>query len=224
MLYIIYFNRMSFILLLLYSMSRLLACSAAQPCKFDASITCPGQTPAFNPTKYHIMARNNMNTTLLDPQWARFVDKILFKDYCAAKGVRTIPTIQVFDQRRLTAIDLATLPADFVIKSNKVVAHNIIVKNYTIVYELDEKLVQSNFTGDVRTKQGQHVIRKIVAKWHWRHGAADVRYDYIKPQIIVENLLGKIVSCALISVQLSSIRTLVSSSQIHSLGISKRSW
>ena len=121
--------------------------------------------------KYNDMIRWNMKNKLDDPKWTRFVDKLLFKKYARSRGVPSFRTLAVYDQKNYKNITFSGLPKQYVIKSNKASARNIIVK-------------------DSRTLNKDELFSQV-KKWgepFWNK-KNEPQYEYTQPKIFIEEYI-----------------------------------
>ena len=118
------------------------------------------------------------NGQVTDGRWNKYIDKILFKKYAKSKGIKTIPTIAIFNNSNEIKID--DIPHTCAIKSNKASGRNIFIKNNII---LNGKLKNKNIR-DIN-------VFKIINNWGniWDHYDREKQYESIVPKIFIEPLI-----------------------------------
>ena len=122
----------------------------------------------------HNIIKYNMINKLDNPKYTKFVDKILFKNYCKEKGINTFKTLMVYDQNNYKNIDLKKLPEKFIVKSNKGCGRNFIVNNKNRRNKL-QKMIESN--------------NSELSRWGNIYSNDEPQYEYTKPKIFIEELI-----------------------------------
>ena len=170
-------NNTSFVIL---SFVLLLQSGPVSACFDPTNKKCKGTTPRVDPELYYCMIRENLKHKLNSEVFVRFVDKLLFKEYCRSKNVPTPKTLAVYKQADYKKVDLDKFLPSYVLKSNKASARVIVVKNNTVMGKnggpLDEKMKKR--------------LKVIMSRWG---RPADIReesfYDFAEPKIFIEEFL-----------------------------------
>lgn len=131
--------------------------------------------------KWGEMIKDNAKNKLDDPKWTKFVDKVLFKEYCAKKNVPTFKTLALYDQKDWEKItdDFHKFPNKFILKSNKGYNRNCIIKN--------KRWKKNALNGlskrfNRRCDWGKpHLAEKFIH--------LEPQYEYTEPKIIIEELI-----------------------------------
>tara|TARA_Y100000768_G_scaffold373324_1_gene341829 strand:- start:94 stop:738 length:645 start_codon:yes stop_codon:yes gene_type:complete len=126
--------------------------------------------------------RNNMKYRLDNPKYTKFIDKLQFKDYCKSKGVDTVKTLKIYDQKDYSKINIKELPDKFILKSNKGSGRNYIVNSITRKSMLYDILNQCHIQ--------ELKLRRNISKWGEIHNLNEPQYEYTKPKIFAEELIS----------------------------------
>ena len=78
---------------------------------------------------HHI--KRKQEKVLNNPIFNKFVDKLLFKQYCNSKNIKTLKTLKIYESSK--DVKFNELPSTFVLKSNKACGRNIICKNGILI-------------------------------------------------------------------------------------------
>lgn len=123
------------------------------------------------------------------PRWAKYVDKVAFKDYARGKGVATPRTLSLFSDP--SQMNPAELPADCVIKANNGWARNIFIKAGTIRIVGDSS---DHVLAGQSTVTAWDTCLLLLQDWiaHPWNPDVEPQYKHIPPRIMVEELLDPI--------------------------------
>lgn len=133
--------------------------------------------------------RYRMRHHMDSPRWARYVDKVAFKDYAKSKGVATPRTLNLFSDP--SEMNPSQLPASCVIKANNGWARNIFIKDAVIGIVGDSS--DHPLTGQ-SALASWHDCLSLLQDWiaHPWNPDVEPQYKYIAPKILVEELLDPI--------------------------------
>ena len=125
---------------------------------------------------YHKVVQHNIKHKLNHSTNTKFVDKLMFKEYCRSKGVRTVETLASYPQSEYATIPFASFGGDFAIKSNKACGRNL--------------FISGNFSDYNESK-----IRKVISLWGEDFTnvlTEQPQYEFTTPQIFLDPLLSPV--------------------------------
>ena len=125
---------------------------------------------------YHEIIQDNMKNKLNHSKYNKFVDKLLFKEYCRSKGVRTVETLASYPQSEYATIPFDSFWGNFAIKSNKACGRNIFIRGKYADYN-DTK------------------IREVISHWganYAKEWTGEPQYEFTTPRIFLEPLLSPV--------------------------------
>ena len=149
---------------------------------FNKSI-CSGDTPRLDPENYFCMIRGNMRKKINNPLFVKFVDKLLYKEFCKKHNLKTAEVYSVFDQSEYYKVDVYK-HSSYVLKSNKASGRLYVVKNGTVM--------GNKVLGHQKGVLDEAYRARIMADmqlWGRPHNGAERFYDHIKPKVFTEEFL-----------------------------------
>ena len=134
---------------------------------------------------HHVHVQREM-TKLRSPVWDQFVDKLRMKAFCAARGVRTPLTKQIF-QSPYDDIDLLALQQPFILKSNKGCGRNLIVR---------DGIMLSSGWAHHHKRLADHLadVPGLLRSWSlpYCNKEHEPQYEYTTPQVYEEEFMDPI--------------------------------
>ena len=125
---------------------------------------------------YHEFIQDNMKNKLNHSKYTKFVDKLLFKEYCRSKGVPTLETLASYPQSEYATIPFDSFWGNFAIKSNKASGRNIFIRGKYADYN-DTK------------------IREVISHWganYAKEWTGEPQYEFTASRIFLEPLLSPV--------------------------------
>ena len=119
--------------------------------------------------------------TLNSVDHTTYVDKLLFKEYCAQRDVRTLKVLHVYNSP--AEVSFETLPPSFVLKSNKAAGRNIIADSGRLVTPFQNESVNEALSK----------LQRFLLEWHLPYWNAmlEPQYERTTPRIYLEEFIGK---------------------------------
>lgn len=134
---------------------------------------------------HHVHVQREMKK-LRSPVWDQFVDKLRMKAFCAARGVRTPLTKQIFPSP-YDDIDLLALQQPFILKSNKGCGRNLIVR--------DGIMLSSGWAHHGK-RLADHLadVPGLLQSWSrpYCNQEHEPQYEYTTPQVYEEEFIDPI--------------------------------